>query len=133
MMVKEKVQNVKNHVIRHKTFYISCTVGIVSAGFTYSIMRGRHAGMQSVPDTAEQSVFVRTLNFFSRNQNNIGDTIVTVIERDGRGHPGYLVRCIETGEVYSSQKQVAKAYGRPDSVLSLHMRGKRQDFAGHHF
>jgi len=94
-------------------------------------MKGRHAEMQSVSDRTELqrgSVFVRPLNFLSRNNN-----VVSVVEREGRGHPGYIVRCIETGDMFLSQKEVAKAYNCPDSILSMHLRGKIPDFAGHHF
>lgn len=127
-MVKEKAKAVKEHIVRNKAAYIFGGSGIlVGAGFTLLIMRGRCAGIRGVPDTAENSVFVRPFNFLSPN------TIVTVIERDGRGHPGYIVRCIETGAIFPSQVQAAKEMNVPVTVLSAHLNGKFSEVDGLHF
>ena len=131
----EKIEKIKLHVIKYKTVYISMAVGAASAGFTYLIMRGRHADVLSASDTADTSVFVRPLSIFSKQETttNLVNNVVKVIEREGRGHPGYLVRCIETNEFFTSQKQAAEAYGIPDAIFSLHIRGKLDDLNGKHF
>lgn len=43
------------------------------------------------------------------------------------------VVCQETGEVYASVVGAAKAFGKCASLLSYHLHGKRNDFAGLHW
>jgi hypothetical protein len=129
-MLKDKIQKIKDHFVRNQAAYISGGTGIlVGAGITLIIMRGRHAGIRGVPDTAENSVFVRPLSFLSTQTNNI----VTVVERENRGHPGYLIRCLETNEIFTSQKQAARAKNVSDAIFSLHVRRKLDDINGLHF
>ena len=74
-----------------------------------------------------EAIAIRPLSFFS-TQN-----VVTVIEREGRGHPGYLVRCLETGRVFPSQDAAARSIGAYPSILSSHLQGKHSDVFGLHF
>lgn len=125
--MNERLEKIKTHVIEHKTAYISVAVGVVSAGFTYLIMRGRHAGMQSVPD-GPAKVTMRPFLLFSSKNN-----IVTVVEQEGRGHPGYVVRCLETGLTYSTQGEAARAYNVSPSMISSHINRKIDNVNGLHF
>lgn len=116
----------KAHVKRHREAYI---VGIVClAGITYLVMRSRHTGLTKVPD-GHESVTVRPLSIFANQKNNI----VTVIEREGRGHPGYLIKCLETGEIFSSQAVAADAAGTSPWFMSGHINGRFPDVNGRHF
>lgn len=130
--MNERFERIKAHVKRNKVAYASLGSAVLAASFTCLIMRGRHADVQCVSDTAETSVFVRPLTFFSK-QGEITTNIINVLERDGRGHPGYIVHCKETGDVFASQKQAADAFNIPSAVLSLHIRGKLDDVNGLHF
>lgn len=93
-------------------------------------MRGRYAGIRGVPDEGSlmTRTVVRPLAFLSK-QNT---AVVTVIEREGRGHPGYLVRCLETNDIYPSQTAAAKALDIPPSVITDHINGKFPDAHGFH-
>jgi hypothetical protein len=90
-------------------------------------MKGRYAGIQGVPGTAATTVFVRPFSFFSKS------TVITVIQREGRGRPGFLTYCLETGQAFSSQRMAAISQGVDDAVMSLHIRGKLPDVNGFHF
>jgi hypothetical protein len=59
------------------------------------------------------------------------NTVVAVLER--RGHPGYLVRCLETGEVYSSINRAAKACSVNAGNLCRHLNGHLDHVKGLHF
>lgn len=48
-----------------------------------------------------------------------------------QGHPGYVVQNVETGEIFMSQGQAARAYGIPPSVVSAHLNGHYDDAGGH--
>jgi hypothetical protein len=127
-MMKERIEKIKQHIRDNREIYIAAGAGLVAgAGITLLITRGRHAGIQGVPGTAENSVFVRPFNFLSPN------TILTVFEREGRGHPGYIIQCLETGETFPSQVQAANVMNIPETLLSAHLRGKFPDVDGLHF
>lgn len=58
-------------------------------------------------------------------------TSFTVLIR--RGHPGNIVKCIETGELFGSQNHAAAANGMSRSMLSQHLNGKTEAAKGLHF
>jgi hypothetical protein len=126
------INKIKNHFVRNAPLYL---VGF--AGFSCLMMRGRYPGIQRVPESGVRGaldgptkVTVTPLSFFSNRMTN---NIITVIERDGRGHPGYLVRCLETNEIFPSQKEAARTMGVYPSLISGHLRGKLPDVDGQHF
>jgi hypothetical protein len=118
-------ESVKEHFRKYRIAYISGGV-VTFAGITWVIMRGRHAGVLSVPDGLE-TVTVRPLSFFSKQ------SVVTVIEREGRGHPGYLVQCKETGDIFLSQAEAARNAGTSAANMSSHLTGKFPDIYGLHY
>ena len=58
-------------------------------------------------------------------------TTVTVLER--RGHPGWVTRCVETGEVYASQARAAACNNISPSRMSAHLNGQASHANGLHF
>jgi hypothetical protein len=127
--------DIRNHFEKYKTWYIIGGTGVGVAGITWAITRGYHT---SVPRGLESSVprgldgpakvTVSPLAFFSKQNNNT----IAVIERGGRGHPGYPVWCPETNQFWRSQNAVAKDWGVSDSIVSGHVRGKLPDINGNH-
>lgn len=126
--MNETIQKVKTHFRENKKTYIAFGGGIAFAAITMLLVRDRHAKTRGVSDGLD-AVTVRPLSFLSNQKNNI----VTVIEREGRGHTGYIVRCLETGDIYTSQNQAANAMGIPASVVSGQITGKFPDADGYHF
>lgn len=63
--------------------------------------------------------------------NNSVNEIITVLAR--RGHPGWIIRCKETGEVFASQNRAAEVMGISKGVLSGHLNGKLDNAAGYTF
>ena len=125
--MKDKI---KNHIEKYKTIYCCAATGIVFAGITAVIMKERHAKVRGAMD--EGLVLNKlscVLSFFSKPQQHV----VNVIEREGRGHPGYLTRCLETNDIFTSQTEAAKSFKIPTSVMSDHLRGKFDNAAGYHF
>jgi hypothetical protein len=119
-------KEVKNHFERNKSAYIS---GLGCLGMVFLMTRGRHVVAPNVP-AGQNVVTVRPLSLLS---NRVTTSVVTVIEREGRGHPGYIVKCIETGELFTSQKRAALAQGVSDSTFSQHLNGLRPHVGGLHF
>lgn len=132
-MLKEKYEAVKEHVTFYKAYYISGAGGVLLGGFavfTYSIMRGHYADGRGLSGNSTE-FNVRPLSFLSKQ--NVNTKIVNVVEREGRGHPGYIVRCKETGDIFQAQYLAAEAFNIPKSVLAGHLNGKFDDVDGLHF
>lgn len=125
---------IKAHFVEHKELYIGLGIGVGVAGITAIIVRGRHAEVQRVSDEdpSVKRVIVRPLNILS-NRPATTSSVVTVIERDGRGHPGYITRNLETNRYFPSQTKAAEEFDIPLSVMSDHIRGKFEDANGLHF
>ena len=117
---------IKAHISRHKTAY---TIGVIIgvAGITYLIMKGRTTSFLRSLDGPDV-VTNRPFTFFSNRTN-----IVTVIAREGRGHPGYLIQCKETGDIFSSQAGAASWIGTSTANMSQHISGRFPDVYGLHF
>ena len=124
----ERIQKVKNHIRAYRVTYISCGITAVGvAGFTCLIMRGRHAENSMGSDRLDGES-VRSLLFFSN-----GNNLVTSIEREGRGHPGYIVRCLETNQIFGSQNKAANAMRISEKLISKHINGEFDHANGYHF
>lgn len=65
------------------------------------------------------------INLFSPHAQNI---MQTILER--KGHPGYVVRCIETGKKFASQGDAARKLGISPAALSSHLNGKTASVSG---
>jgi len=148
-----KIERIKRHFKERKDLYVGIGIGIGITGITCLIMRGRYASVPRVLDTAEKSVFVRPLrdNIAQRGmgegnaQRGLTNTvsfifkspqtmkITTVLDREGRGHPGWPVRNLETKRVDLSQKAAADFFGINEGILSGHLKGKFEDANGLHF
>lgn len=120
------IEKIKAHIKEHKEKYITVGVtAVISAGITYIIMRGRyatlHGGVEPILHGGigggSDTVAIRPLSFFSHQINNI----VTVVERDGRGHPGYRIRRLEDLREWDTQGLTAIDINTSPSRLSSHL------------
>jgi hypothetical protein len=82
-------------------------------------------------EDASRGEAINTASLIFRNQQTIN--ITTVLDREGRGHPGWPCRNLETKRVFFSQKEAARAFDIPQKVLSGHLKGKFPDADGLHF
>lgn len=60
--------------------------------------------------------------------DNSTNVVVTQLAR--RGHPGNMVRCNETGEVFASQQRAAETLGLSAGNLSQHLNSKYDHVGG---
>lgn len=130
--MNERIEKIKEHIHRHKVAYSCGATAVVVAGITCVVMRGRYEALANGgaygPKTIDTSVTVRPLSILSRQE-----TAVSVISRNGRGHPGYIIRCVETGEYFSSQRITALLKNISETILSKHLNGILEDAEGLHF
>lgn len=129
-------EDIRSHFQKNKNVYIAGIAGIAFASITCRIMKGSYpdvlrASESSVPRVLDgpAKVTVTPLSLFSNRMTN---NTVTVIKRDGRGHPGYPVMDLDTGDFWFTQGESARALNAWPSVVSGHLNGKLPDVNGHH-
>lgn len=135
MTIREKFnqymtdQKIRQHVENHKTFYISLGTGVAFAGITALIMRGVASQPIRVGNVADAAgagnVAVAGKKVVMNN--------VSFISANRQGSPSWVTRCLETNEVFTSQRKAALAMGIPQSELSQHLNGIRDTADGRHF
>lgn len=136
---------IRDHIRKYKWVYITSGV-ILLAGSTWLIMRSTNTKLvlmlsakDSIGDTlAVQKTPLETHGsyIFKNSIANFGEmnnSTVSVIERTGRGHPGYLTRCLETNTLFKSQRAAADALNLNPAQLSDHINGLREHVNGYHF
>jgi hypothetical protein len=124
--------DILSHFERHKIAY-SFAVGVMIAGITTLIMRSKPRpmwrGVEPMPNVGFANTASRSFVFRSPQTINVA----SVLDREGRGHPGWPVQNLETKQVFFSQKQAANAFNIGEGTLSSHLKGKFPDADGLHF
>jgi hypothetical protein len=123
-----KVANdITSHVEKYKTLYSCIATGVVVAGFTVLIMRDKsQLGSVAIGDATNGSNLVvvgekavlKNVSFISSNR---------------QGSLSWVVRCLETGEIFTSQHKAAMAMELPTSELSRHLNGALDHVRDYHF
>jgi len=111
---------IKIHVRKHKTKY-TFGAGVAVTGVTVLIFR------RAMP----QGGLRNTAFLVFRNRQTVNNVIITQLER--RGHPGYIIKCNETGEVFASQARAADAMGINRPNLVSHLNGRLPHTGGYTF
>ena len=117
------LDEVKNHLVRNKTRYLVFGGAVIgtAVGMTIGYFVFRNVDIQA----QAKAQVIGLINFKS-------PAIATAIVVP-QGHPGYVVQCVETGEVFMSQNQAAQKLGVNPSVLSGHLNGKFESAGGKTF
>lgn len=117
------LENVKDHFKKHKTAYIIGGVAVVSVavGFAVGFSTYRRLDIQA----QAKAQVVGLINWKSPA---IANAVVVP-----QGHPGFVIQCNETGEIFMSQNQAAKAMDVNPSTLSGHLNGKYDNAGGNTF
>jgi len=134
----DMTDEIKSHFEKYKAVYITGGAGILFASFTYLYMRG--VASQSIRDAtgvpAQGAIGVLGERNVSQNivsgKSNVLNS-VSYFSSDRQGPPSWVVRCIETGDVFASQKSAANQMGLSASHLSEHLNGVRDHVSGNHF
>lgn len=117
VLIKDRV---KNHISEHKTIYTAGTIVVVGGVAFY--LGARFGSANAVTNKASNKAMIV-----------FGDQtikIITVVQRDGRGHPGYPVMNMITKEWWKSATACAEAEGIPIGLLRGCLQGKFSDVDG---
>lgn len=124
--LKEKV---KQHFKKYKVAYSCGVTAVVVAGITWLIMRDEHIrGAIGVPAQGAIGVLGKNVMIKDSTLNT-----VSYIFADRQGPPSWVVRCIETGGIFTSQKAAALEMGLMASRISEHLNGVRDHVNGYTF
>lgn len=102
---------VKEHFKKYGKLYLGVGIGVVVGGLVFN-----------------KEIVITIIK--NKGNNNI-NTVTTNLAR--RGHPGNIVKCLETGEVFASQNRAAEALGLSKSAVSDQLRGIINDAKGYTF
>lgn len=128
--MSQRMERVKNHLLKNKNAYLAGGAGFLLAGITCTIVRSNIArGAMDVDRSRGELINIASFAFRSPHTVNV----TTVLDREGRGHPGWPCRNLETKRIFFSQKEAALAFEIPENVLSGHLHGKFSDVDGLHF
>lgn len=119
------MERIKKHISDHKQMYIGvgAGAGLVLAGITCVKMRGCSPWIQHSSNVLVQ----HSSNVLGKTEilNN-----VSYFSADRQGPPSWVVRCIETGEIWASQAKAATDLDIHPANLSKHLRGSQPDVNG---
>lgn len=115
-----RFEKVKQHIQENKTVY-------VTSGATFVI--GGVAALVFIPRNI-QIVDAMNLKLWSPTTSNVTQIIVAPTRRM---HPGYIVRCKETGEVAASIRRMASIKNVNLKDLNKHLHGLLPDVDNLHY
>ena len=118
MNAKAKLAVIKEHVKEHKEAYIAGSA---------CLLIGLGAG--TVVGKPQLVQIIDAFNFKYKSPTTT--QIINMLVR--RGHPGNVVRCVETGEVFASQNRAANALGLTPTDVAQQLNGWRQHAHGYTF
>lgn len=104
--MKEKIGKVKQHVKDNKAIYIGTAVGV--AGLVSGAVLSRR----------------NTAVVLQYKPENSPVTLSQVVELVRRGHPGKVIRDLQTGEVYASVRRAAEAVGKNPAFVRDNLGGR---------
>jgi hypothetical protein len=125
-VMKDKI---KKHVKKYKVVYSCAATGIVVAGITSVIMRrnimSQHIG-RGISVTANRGISVVADRSAVTNS-------VSFISSRRQGAPSWVIRCVETGRIFTSQLSASTEMQLPASEISKHLNGVMDNVRGYTF
>lgn len=121
---------VRDHFKQNWKLYAGIGAGVAVASVTCLIMKNNdllcgscsplrcgseELGRAVVDNTTRSSIFGWG------NTSSTVNNAVTTIHQGTRGPSGFVTRCIDTGELFQSQRLAASTFGISESALSSHL------------
>jgi DNA endonuclease I-HmuI-like, NUMOD-like domain len=118
MNVKELKDKVVTHMQEHKEAWIA-------GGVCFAV--GLGGGLAVGGPQLIQIVDAFNFKYKSPTTTQIINMLVR------RGHPGFVIKCNETGEVFASQNRMAEALGLKPTDVAQQLNGHRSHAKGYTF
>jgi len=116
---EKKLDKVKQHFKRNSKLYLGIGIGVGVTLIGGAIFAKTPSGQAAIKN-------VVAMNW----KPTVNNTLVYTEGLERRGHPGYIVKCIETGEVFASQQRASDLLNLNPSDLSKHLNGESNHVKG---
>ena len=136
------MDEIKEHFERYKMYYVGAACFVIGVGlayFTLPIMKKLFISPEMLGAASPEMLGTgeKTVSIFNPEVKVLGSNnhinLQQVISANRSGAPSLVVRCLESGEVYPSQRSAAIANGIAESDLSRHLNGIRDLAENLHF
>jgi hypothetical protein len=117
-------KEIKEHFAKYRNIYITAGIVVLT-----SVVTG--LTVYSVTKTDIKPVSIGDNN--NNNAINFGGTLNYTVKSLRKGPPSWVIRCIETGQLYSSQEKASKELGINKASLSRHLNGLLDEVNNLHF
>lgn len=114
----EKLERVKKHFKDNSKLYLGIGIGVVVSAVGGAAFANTNTGKS-------------TIKMIALGWKPVNNLVTVELER--RGHPGYLVQWVETGDVFPSQNHAAEVLGINPATMSQHLNGKVPHIKGKTF
>ena len=121
-----RLERVKNHVKENKAAYIVGAAGVAvgaAVGGTLVYLKMQGVNVDSSVSVMQGVAF--------KSPVTVNNT--TIVELVRRGHPGFRIQNVETGEEFASVRRVAELFGISRTTLMRHLDGSLPDAGGQVF
>lgn len=125
--MSNRIETIKTHFHDHKQTYIIGVSCFSFAAITVLYMRSitsQHIS-RGTSVTAKRGISVLGKNVVMNN--------VSYISSNRQGPPSWVIRCLETNKIFTSQNAAAEAMDLPSSEISKHLNGLMDHVRGYTF
>jgi hypothetical protein len=126
--MNQRIEKIKVHIRDNGKVYIAIGITfVVTAGITTIIMRNN-----SVLNIGRDTVVTASRDIVVTGKNSTLNH-VSYISAERQGPPSWVVRCLETNKLFTSQRSAAMSMDLAENHLSQHLNGLRDHVNGYHF
>ena len=121
----------KSHVKRNKKVYIYSGVGILLgtvAGYTLAKVGEDSGDVFEIDLDAGQDALSTIYGDIDNSENHIHNTT-----NNYEGYPSKIVKNLDTGEIFETQKAAAESVGVSEQAMSRHLNGDYGNLYGNTF
>jgi hypothetical protein len=129
-------EQIKNHVKKYKVAYSCIATGVVVAGITTIIMRRRYSvvcfAASDNSNRISRAIGVAAGRDIVVTRKSVLNN-VSYISSNRKGAPSWVIRCLETDVVFTSQRAAAIGMELSEKHISSHLNGVRDNVNGYTF
>ena len=121
----------KSHVKRNKKVYILSGVGVllgIAGGYTLAKLGEDSGDVFEIDLDAGQDALATVYGDIDNSENHIHNTT-----HNYGGYQSKIVKNLDTGEIFESQKKAAESIGVDKYTMSRHLNGEFDHIDGHVF
>jgi len=119
--MNDRIQRIKDHVRENRmTYLVGGACFVIGASGTLAV-----TGLPGKVNASQRII--------SWKPENVTQNIIQTTVLARRGHPGYVVKCNETGELFASISRAAEMLGVDRSGIRRQLKGESPHVEGYTF